>query len=173
MKKRPYADDRSRLWLLLSQTRHAIVKLRQRELASLGLSSIEVGVMTIVDSLDYSEATPANIARFFLREPHAISQLLNRMENKGLVKKQKDLKPKNLVRIELTEKGHEAYKKGKNRKIIKKIMNRLSEKQRNELESYLRILLQTAMLELNLEDTIMERTLAMTPLSDLQEELER
>ena len=43
--------------------------------------------------------TPAEISRRLLRESHSISQILNRMENKGLVRWVKDLERKNLVRL--------------------------------------------------------------------------
>jgi len=82
MKKPPYANSCSRIWFLLSQTRHTIFKLRQWELGNLNLLNIEAGLLIIVDSLDPGEARPSNISQFFLREPYAVFQFLTRMEKK-------------------------------------------------------------------------------------------
>jgi DNA-binding MarR family transcriptional regulator len=57
------------------------------------------------------DATPAKIARWMFREPHSISEILERMGKKGLLKKVKDLGRKNQVRIEITEKGYDVYRR--------------------------------------------------------------
>ena len=103
------------LWLLISQTRQAMHKLRKNELAPYNISPIEAGVLAIVNTMSKDKATPANISRLLLREPNAVSQLLSRMEKKGLVRKNSDLDKKNLVRIELTKKGLEKYQQTKNK----------------------------------------------------------
>ena len=54
-------------------------------------------------------ATPAEISRWLMRKPHTITHLLNRMEKCGQIKKVKDLKRKNQIRIALTEKGKRDY----------------------------------------------------------------
>ena len=145
-------DNDHNLWLLISQTRHAIHKLRKNELSSYNISPVEAGVLSIVKTLK-AKATPANISRLLIREPNAVSQLLSRMEKKGLVRKNYDLDKKNLVRIELTKKGVEKYQQSKeNRKNVSDIMNTLSLEERQRLGSYLQILKITALKKLGIEN---------------------
>ncbi len=152
MKRKPYSDQASRLWFLLAQTRRAVKKLRRIELAKSNISNSEAGVLIFVDASEPGEATPTNISRFFLKEPHGISQLLDRMESKGLILKKKDLIPKNRVRIEITEKGRVVLKELKAHKIVKEVFNSLSSKQKKDLEDILGFLVCTAIEKLNFEN---------------------
>jgi len=63
-------------------------------------------------------ATPSEISRWLLREPHSTSGLITRMEKDGLVTKVDDLERKNMLRVAMTEKGREAYEKSTDRESI-------------------------------------------------------
>ena len=73
------------------------------------------------------------------------------MEKQGLVKKVKDLDRKNLVRITLTEEGHQAYRESIKRESIHRIMSSLSEEERQQLKSSLLKLRDTALEEPQIE----------------------
>jgi DNA-binding MarR family transcriptional regulator len=131
------ADEDFETWTLLHQARDAIARARDAELRHADISMIKAAVLFFVKNVD-GPVTPAKVARYLFREPHTISGLLDRMEAQGLVRRVHDLERKNLVRIEVTEKGEEIYRKTRERrKIITKIMSVLSEEERRNLKGYL------------------------------------
>ena len=90
------------LWLLIAQVRHAMFQARQKELVKYNITGRQAAVMLITQNIGY-KATPSEISRWLLREPHTVTDLLNRMEKKGLLTKTKDLDRKNMIRVALTE----------------------------------------------------------------------
>ena len=145
------ADRDFELWSLLHQARDAIARARENELRQADISMIKAAVLFFVKSMD-GPATPAKISRYLFREPHTISGLLDRMENQGLVRRVHDLQRKNLVRIEVTEKGDEFYRKTREkRKIISRIMSTLSEEERDNLRVYLEKLRNRALKEIGVK----------------------
>ena len=124
------------LWLMLSRTRHLIYKARQKEVKQYGISMRNAGILNAVFRLG-KQATPGRIAREMFLEPHSVSDMLSRMEARGLIKKVKDMERKNLIRIEMTEIGHEAYRKSACRKSINDIMSALCQEEKLELWSLL------------------------------------
>jgi DNA-binding MarR family transcriptional regulator len=75
--------------------------------------------------------TPSLISRWLFRESHTVSAALDRMEKQGLIKKVKDLPRKNVVRVELTEKGEEAYQRTSSASSIRDIVSCLSPEERD------------------------------------------
>jgi DNA-binding MarR family transcriptional regulator len=120
------------LWVLVRQTRDAIIKAREKELVQSGISSIQAAVLFTLQAIG-NEATPAEISRRLVREPHSVSGLLSRMEKQGLIKKVKNLPRKNMVRVTITEKGQAAYHKSAERASMHEVMAILSENERKEL----------------------------------------
>ena len=146
MKKQSFEDQDFELWVLLHQTRDAIFRARDKELGQYGISTMQAGVLFIINAIG-NEATPTEVARWLFREPHTVSSLLNRMERDGLVSKTKDLQKKNMVRVTLTEKGRSAYNESLKRKSINKVMTSLSEEERLQFRSYLEKLRDRALTE--------------------------
>ena len=120
------------LWQLISRTRHLLYKIRRKELYKYGVSSPESMILHTILRLGI-EATPTAISRETYLEPSSLSGQLARMEKGGLINKIKDAKRKNLVRIEVTNKGYELFLKSKNRKSIKYVMSVLTEEEKLEL----------------------------------------
>jgi len=130
------ADQDYNLWVLFRQTRDAMIKARERELAQHGISSIQAAVMfTILDI--GAAATPAEISRRLVREPHSISGLLSRMEKQGLIKRVKDLPKRNMVRITLTPKGKQIYEISTQRATMHEILAVVNDAERKVLRDYL------------------------------------
>jgi len=140
------------LWLLIIYLREAIGKVRQRELYQHGLTIGQSGVFNIIQAVG-DKATQAEISRRTVREPHTISHILSAMEKKGLVRKVRDLERKNLVRVELTEKGRKAQHQSTNRESLHKVMSCLSKNERQLLISGLQKLLNNAIGELGMKHT--------------------
>jgi DNA-binding MarR family transcriptional regulator len=142
-----YIEDKDyELWVLLAQAGEAMYKARQRELRRYNLSPRQSAVLFIIRAIG-DKVTPAEISRWLLRESHSVSEIISRMEKQGLLKKVKDLDRKNLVRIELTEKGSEAYNRAIKRESIHKTMSALSDEERRQFSSTLKTIRDRAIQE--------------------------
>jgi DNA-binding MarR family transcriptional regulator len=120
------------LWILLRRTSHLMGKARQRELAKYGISvDASAAIFTIM--LLGRQAIPATISRNLYLERHSVSQLLTRLEKDNLVRRVKDLERKNYVRVELTEKGKDAYRKASKNRSTKQIISILSEEEQRQM----------------------------------------
>jgi DNA-binding MarR family transcriptional regulator len=145
-----YSDADYDLWVLLTHTRYAIYRAREKELQRYAVSPEQVGVLFIVQALG-NRATPSEIARFILRQPHTVSALIERMAEKGLVKKMHDLDRKNLVRVSLTEKGQKIYDISTKRGPVHRIMGTLNATERSNLQKTLEKLQAQARKEIGLD----------------------
>jgi len=145
-----YSDADHDLWVLLAHTRYAIYRSREKELQRYGVSPEQVGVLFIVQALG-NKATPSEISRFILRQPHTVSALIERMAEKGFVKKVHDLDKRNLVRVSLTEKGQKVYDYSTKRGPIHRIMGVLSEEEKSQLQGLLEKLHGQARKEIGLD----------------------
>ena len=111
-------------------------KARARELWRYRITPEEAVVLFVIQSIGW-RATPAEIARWLLREPHSISGLLRRMEKKGLLKRVKDLDRRNLIRITITEEGLEAYNQSTKRESIHRIVSAISQEDCQKMKACL------------------------------------
>lgn len=134
------------LWVLLHQTVDAMVKARDKELEPLGLTRMQNAVLYIVKTID-GPATPAEISRWLFREAQTVSGLLDRMESQGLVRRVKDLERKNQVRVALTEKGEEVFRRTRDLNVIRRILASLSQKDLDDLRAPLETLRNKALEE--------------------------
>ena len=146
----PIDQDHS-LWILLAEARHAMFKVRQRELhRRYNLTIAQAAVLVAVNVL-CEQATPSHIAQWLFREIHSVSGILSRMEEQGLVRKCRDQDKKSIVRVSLTEDGHKLYRKVIKRESVHEIMSSLSEEQCQQLTSCLETLRLKAIKELGME----------------------
>jgi len=152
-------DQNHDLWTLLAQTRDAILKVRQKELHRVSISATQTTALSAIQAIG-DKATPAQISRWLFREPHSVSGLLSRMEKEGLVRKVKDLDRKNLVRVELTEIGYQAYHRSMRQESIHKIVSSLSAEQCQQLTSCLQTLRNEALKELGIEPRMPARAMS-------------
>jgi DNA-binding MarR family transcriptional regulator len=145
----PFLDEYYSLWLLLSQTRSAVFKARHKRVGQY-IHFNQAAALVTIWGLS-GQITPAVLSRHLFLEPHSVSELIIRMEKKGLVSKRKDTERENIVRISITEKGREFCLRAVQSDFIHHIMSSLSEKQRKQLRSYLSILFKKALKELDME----------------------
>jgi len=132
-------DQDYELWVLLAQVREVMFKARQKELQRYNLSPRQSAVLFIIHAIG-DKVTPAEISRWLLRESQSVSEILSRMEKQGLLRKVKNLDRKNLVGVELTEKGIEAYNQSLRRESIHRIVSYLSDEERRQLYAILNTL---------------------------------
>jgi len=130
------AGGNHELAVLLAQAREAMLKARRKELIRYNISPRQSAVLFYIRAIG-DKATPAEISRGLFRESNSISEILGRMEKQGLLRKVKDLSRKNMVRVELTEKGREACNRSEKRASIDKIFSTLSNEERQQLRFYL------------------------------------
>ena len=145
------AEDTDRdyeLWALMRRTCDAMTRAREDELRAFDLSMIQAATLFAVKTIK-GPATPAEISRWLFRQAHSVSGLLDRMEKDGLVRRVKDLEKKNLIRVTLTEKGEKAYQQSRARNSIHGILSCLSEKEREDLRTYMKTLRNRALDELS------------------------
>ena len=141
------SDPDYSLWLYIRRAHEAIYEIRKKEIRPYKLSTIETGVLLIVHE-SKNNVTPAEISRQLLKPSNLISQLLARMEKKGLLYKNRGKPKKNMIQVRLTKKGEDAFKLSTSGNKLNKIMSALSKRERIQLVKYLDKLRQRAMEEM-------------------------
>ncbi len=138
------------LYLLFARARYLTFRAREKELQRYDLTPEQAQVLFLAQGID-SKATPAEISRYILRQPHSVSAIVDRMVKKGLVTKVKDMERKNMVRVAITEKGRKAYELTTRRQSIRNILGALNEKDRAQFRNYLETIMAKAREELGLD----------------------
>ena len=129
-------DPEINLYILLDQTSSIVTNAVEMEIKHLRLSQPQVRVMTML-SRENRPVTLEELANWTLKEFNSVSTLINRMEQKGLIKKIKkddDLK----TYIALTEKGRDLYLRQVTERSIHLIFSELSKEEQKQLEATLK-----------------------------------
>ena len=125
-------NENETAWMRLFRTYKVLERAREVELAKADLSLAQAGVLYFLKDAK-EPLTPSKLARLMYKEPHTISGLISRMEAQGLVNKRKDLGRKNLVRVSLTKKGDEAFKRQLGKTAVMNVTSCLSKKDLDKL----------------------------------------
>lgn len=136
---------------MLNGTRHAVFKLRTKELSEYNITTNSVSVLFTIILLD-NEATPSKISKNLHLERHSTSEQLVRMEKEGLVNRVRDLKRKNRIRIEITPKGYDTFEKSCIRESIRTCMSILTLQEKMLLWALLAKIRDRALLLLGRDD---------------------
>ena len=124
-------SENERVWENIAVTHMTLQRARELELGRIGLTIPQAGVLYFLKT-SKEPLTPMKLSRLMNRQPHTVSAQLTRMEAQGLVKRTKDLHRKDLVRVSLTKKGEEAFKRQMSEKTARNATSCLS---RKELEA--------------------------------------
>ena len=143
-------DPNFETWILLAQTRRAMFRARNEKLLKFGISPRQAAMMFMILKLG-EKATPSELARCLFREPHSVSELVERMEKAGLVRRVSDLAKKNLVRVELTDKGRDIYERSVSEEPVHRILASLSKEEHYQLRTLFGKLWDGAVKELGIE----------------------
>ena len=127
-------SEHERAWENLAITFMTLQRARELELAKVGLTTPQAGVLYFLKT-SKEPLTPMKLSRRMNRQPHTVSALLTRMEAQGLVKTTKDLDRKNWVRVSLTKKGDEAFKRQMGEKTARNATSCLSKKEIDALNA--------------------------------------
>jgi DNA-binding MarR family transcriptional regulator len=125
-------------WILLSRTRFAIARLRDNELAKIGLTPEQSAILQMLTKRN-GKSTVTQFSNSWLRLRHTVSTLVDRMQRQGLVNKIKYPQQKEFE-IVITEKGKNLTKKITMDSIYK-IFSFISDEDRQRLSQYLKLLL--------------------------------
>jgi DNA-binding MarR family transcriptional regulator len=147
---RPLSDEYFVLWVMIAQTKDALLKARQRDYDRFNISNERRAVLWCIQN-NGGEATPVEIARQLFRELHSITEMLKRMEQEGLIDRHKGTE-KSRVTVKLTKKGHEVFNQSLYNETDKRIFSVLSKKQRERLVSYLWKIRNQALKELGIPE---------------------
>ena len=137
------------LWRLLSETKSALFKAREKKIGHY-VHANQAGVLVHIWFRD-GQATISEMSKTVSREIHTVSELISRMEKKGLVTKTRDPKRKNVTHLAVTEKGREMAQEVIQIDFVRKMISTLSAEQQRQLSSILNILLKAAQKELGIE----------------------
>lgn len=126
------------LWAALRQTRHETHEILKMKLEAYGVSPEQGSVLMLIAQASSDVPTvPMQLSQWLSRGRPAVSVLLNRMEQKGLIYKDHNLGKKNLVSLRLTEKGKQVYNQIKGLEVIHTVLSVLSIEQREQLSQSL------------------------------------
>ena len=153
MMKKLELSEEYRLWLLLNRTRSSIFKLRHKKVGQY-LPPNQAAALITVWQLD-GRATLLEVSRQLYLEPNSVSELVDRMEKKGLISKRKDPDKRNVVRLTITEAGQRLCEKVIGEELIQDLISSLNEKEQKQLWSLLRKVYQASLKELGAEDDIL------------------
>ncbi len=142
------AIEEHETWTLLGQVNDGMLRARDNELRQFGISAVQVAIMYAIKTLGRSP-TQSEIARWVVRRPHTVAAALERMEREGLIKQVRNIEGRKQVRVEITEKGEEVYRRQhRQRRTIPTILGSITPEEREALRTILRKLRDTTILEL-------------------------
>jgi DNA-binding MarR family transcriptional regulator len=128
-------DEYFNLWILIAQTKDAILKARERDYARYGISNDRRAILFVIENSG-GRATPVEIARALFRELHSVTEMLKRMEEDGLVIRSKGT-GRSKVEVRLTEQGLDVFRQSLHNQTDERIFSALSKKERERLASTL------------------------------------
>ncbi len=123
------------LWVLIAQTKDAILRARERDYARYGISNERRAVLFVIQNSG-GRATPVEVARILFRELHSVTEMLKRMEADGLVARHKG-SGRSKVEVALTEKGLDVFSQSLHNETDERIFSVLTKKERERLATYL------------------------------------
>ncbi len=129
------ADDPFLLWVLIAQTRDAILKARQRDYGRYGISDDRRAVLYIIMN-NGGSAAPVVIARNLFRELHSVTEMVKRMEKDGLVQRRKGT-GRSKVEVTITQQGIDVFEQSHRNQTDQRIFSALTKQERERLSTYL------------------------------------
>ena len=137
MKDNLVRDQLFSLWMLLTETQHLVCILSDIGLSKYDITRQQVLMLSVTTFLG-NKATPNRIAQLTFLKRNTVSELINRMEKKGLLKKINKSEGRTRIEVRLTKRGEQAYHQAlKERDLIAGLMLSLSKDERQQLKSCL------------------------------------
>ena len=142
-------DKEYDIWILLSRVYHLIAMLRKLELSKFNILPTQSYILFIIKALG-DDTTPSRVSEFVYQQRSSISDILNRMVKQGLIKKTTNKGSNKRVIVTLTEKGEKSLARSRNREYLHKVMSSMTDEEKQQLESGLEKLRDSAINELSI-----------------------
>jgi DNA-binding MarR family transcriptional regulator len=144
-------EPKNAIGYLIGHTRKTLLEEIDRELAPLDLTAAQYIILSSLNHLQ--TATAADLCNGIVYDPGAMTRLIDRLELKGFVRRQRQPGDRRRVDLELTEEGKALYPRMN--AVVVRVLNRFlagfTKKEVRELEQYLRRILTNARLEMPAE----------------------
>ena len=135
-------EEEFEVWLLLSQVRKELLMASDRELKKrFGISTVQLGIIHALYAADEAgiSISLSDLSRQVLRKHNTVSVILNGMEERGLIKIERDNENRRSISISLTDDGRAVFRETEaKRKNIKLIIGSLTAKERAQLVALLK-----------------------------------
>lgn len=136
-----FESEEHEIVVLLRHLDLSYTKARRNELEPLGITPPQIGILHFVQKFQ-TPCTLIQLRKLMRHSNSALVALLNRMERKGLLKRQPDPASKKYTRISLTEKGRDVYKRAMSLDSFITIVSGLPEEDQQRFKSYLTTLIE-------------------------------
>lgn len=147
-----FANTASTVWSLVYQMCTAVSRVKERQLAKLGLSPEKMDVLWAC-KFHPGRVTPAELCRVLFRHSSSVAELLARMERQGLVRRIPKRKGHPFTEVQIADKGEELLQPGLEamRALTTKMLSSLSEEELEQFEKLLRKLRDNGLAALQIE----------------------
>lgn len=115
----PLSDEFFILWVMIAQTKDAILRARERDYARFNIRNERRAVLWSIQN-NGGHTTPVEIARQLFRELHSVSEMLVRMEKEGLITRYKG-SGRSKIEVKLTPKGLDVFNQSLHNETDKRI----------------------------------------------------
>lgn len=135
--------DEHRLWVIFHQTYDILTRWEEDEISKTGITNQQFQVLWMMEFMTASSDNPiiiTDLAPSLVRSINSISSIIDRMEQKGLVEKVRDLKDRRAIRLKITPKGDEIFNRAlkSGREMINSIFSAFTEEERQTLQVLLK-----------------------------------
>lgn len=142
------AREEYELWTLLNQVNDGMLRVRDKELRPLSVSTVQVAILYAL-AKGGQPMTQSEVASWVFRKPHTVAAALRRMEERGLVVQSREAEGRRQMRVEMTEKGSALFRRQhRRREAVPRVLNSLDAGERRHLRALLRRLRARTMVEL-------------------------
>jgi DNA-binding MarR family transcriptional regulator len=102
--------DALHIWSLFQQTYLLAFRHLEQVTSREGLSHSQAAALAVLSAADH--ALPlSHVARYLTQEAQSTTELADRLERRGLVRRTRDARDRRLVLLELTPEGREVYER--------------------------------------------------------------
>jgi DNA-binding MarR family transcriptional regulator len=136
--KNVYLDENFGLWTMMHHSSEVLMAVREKAIEKYGLSAIELRLLVVIPIIETTmdqEATASELTKWLFRKRSTVSELLARMEKKGLIQRLPQTENRKSAIIRLTENGKKAREQAFNAGMtfVNKAMSSLSPEERHQL----------------------------------------
>ena len=137
-------DSRHSAGALIGRTRKAMYEAFERELAPLGLTAAQALVLIVL--ADHPQATAAAMCRTLSHDAGAMTRLVDKLEDMGLVRRVREVRDRRSARLELTKEGGARHAQVRRVQVgmLNKMLSGFTKAEARTLEALLKRILDNA-----------------------------